>query len=176
MKDYLTIKNITAFIAIISSIIALSGKIISLYSKVDELKEDKTELKEHYNEQIVKRNTIINQYYDEFNQLIEEKEDCKTTHTIIKQNLHEEIKQDSESIEELQYLADSFYTLLESRHEAHERMSKLSTQLINEVPKLNVIQPNSKVVLINTKPLKTIKNKPKKRRIKNIIDKLNIFN
>ena len=59
------------------------------------------------NTQIIKRNEILNRFYDEKAQLIEEKEECITTQRIILENKRSQIATSNEIINEYENLFDS---------------------------------------------------------------------
>ena len=76
---------------------------IDLYFANRELNEENQEKKE----QIVKRNEVIERYYNEFNELIEEHEVCVTTKEKVSQRLRNEASELNSVINEYDMILDS---------------------------------------------------------------------
>ena len=115
---------------------------MDIYKEVLQLRQkDK-----HQEAQIIKRNQVINQYWNEKNELIEEKEDCKTTYTVLESTIDNNI----EIINEYEVILDEVV----SDKINQDRKAEIT---INDIPNLSTNELISEIST-NILPIKkTIK-------------------
>jgi len=165
LKKHLTYSKVLTFIfvTLIPFFLNYGNKYLDLVKKANHLKEENKEKKA----QIVSRNEIINRYYNDFGQLIEEKEKCEKTQKIIQ----DKIKNQDETIDLYDELFDSVSTELIKYERKVKEVPQIKPILLQKQPNKQTLQPVKVIILKETK-------ETKKRfisKIKNKLDKVNIL-